>query len=916
LGYQGTGLQKSTGSYVEQNDDSFDLLVQPLVGSKLKIKSGPWALHSKLLAEMIATAKRKNVRRKTNSRPCMKVPFSRQCIEAFSEWAYHGQLTDDVTLLLEFSIVFKVEKLYESILDKMRKTTCPTKALLFLKELKRLDVEPGKEIKNILVGVALDGNRGEIYPLLKELFETSPKKESTALTVAKKRSDNQYIVERKSKNSESVSSKKLELYRPRALPPSRLALPKAKAPKKRKRSHEKEKISRQEIESSSKKNYAESVSTDLTLPNIQIKKKRGRYAIAGQPFVVNGNSGKKQMLCEEHTGERRSIKEENSVELWTPINRRKRKSEEKKSRKAMNVFQSTDLTLHKSDIAPAQVYQQHEEPPETQRWDSPPATQSWDADLEPETTLTSERNKAVIDFTEVVHKPWPKSSPKKLSRPKLQLSSHQSISLPPEEVKSTDDAYTPLTELNRLRETDDELDRLDSKAPDMASVPKKHSTKIGRKKRMVSDPFLPDDESSEEEQSGATSNISNKRNQNLLDSNGRSISKIDRLEEEETLIPHWYEDKYFVKAPHCRRNEKNVENYGFQDIIKICSDHRNKLPSNEVLVNEGLSWVTFLIDNEGGRKLVKKKIKKHFKEVKAQAELERRMLEEEKRKAKLKRKAARKKRRAEEKRAAEQKRKAEEQKRKEEEKKKAAEARRKEEEEKAAEMKKAAEEKERRDKEKAAQEKRRAEEQKAAEEKKKADEKAAKERRKAEEKRRAEEEKAAEEKRKAEEEKAAQENKRIEEEKAAEEKRKAEEQRKAEEKKAAEKRKKAERKKIKAEEKKAEEEKKKAANKKAIAKKSKEEKKKRKRSPSQKRPAKPGPQKKSSRSKKSVRGSDESASPSPPPNFHMNFKNIGSSSSSGDSSSDDPPPRKIRRKIKKPAASLHRLKVSNPIKRI
>merc|ERR1712096_145606 len=109
----------------------------------------------------------------------------------------------------------------------------------------------------------------------------------------------------------------------------------------------------------------------------------------------------------------------------------------------------------------------------------------------------------------------------------------------------------------------------------------------------MGDPFLPEEPSDSD---------SNERKKELLDAHGRSISDIEQIKHEERFVPYWYEDKHLEKAPLCRRKQEYAEDFGFEDIIKICADHGNKLPSEEELSKDGLSWVLFLIENEGGRK--------------------------------------------------------------------------------------------------------------------------------------------------------------------------------------------------------------------------------------------------------------------------------------------------------------------------
>jgi len=54
--------------------------------------------------------------------------------------------------------------------------------------------------------------------------------------------------------------------------------------------------------------------------------------------------------------------------------------------------------------------------------------------------------------------------------------------------------------------------------------------------------------------------------------------------------------------------------------------------------------------------------------------------------------------------------------------------------------------------------------------------------------------------------------------------------------------------------------------------------------------------------------------PTPPPNWNMSLRNKNSSNSSSDSSSDDPPPRKVRRRLKKPSYRYKELNTSKPLK--
>merc|ERR1719419_880575 len=77
-------------------------------------------------------------------------------------------------MLIEFSIMFKLERLYKSILDAMGKTRCSKKALRYLKDLKRLKIQPARETLSNLIHVALDGDRRELCTFLCDfLFPTS-----------------------------------------------------------------------------------------------------------------------------------------------------------------------------------------------------------------------------------------------------------------------------------------------------------------------------------------------------------------------------------------------------------------------------------------------------------------------------------------------------------------------------------------------------------------------------------------------------------------------------------------------------------------------------------------------------------------------------------------------------------------------
>ena len=57
---------------------------------------------------------------------------------------------------------------------------------------------------------------------------------------------------------------------------------------------------------------------------------------------------------------------------------------------------------------------------------------------------------------------------------------------------------------------------------------------------------------------------------------------------------------------------KDMEEYGFKDIILLCETNSEKLPSTRELNSKGLSWVNWLIEEEGGRQLVEEKIKYYF----------------------------------------------------------------------------------------------------------------------------------------------------------------------------------------------------------------------------------------------------------------------------------------------------------------
>jgi len=61
-----------------------------------------------------------------------------------------------------------------------------------------------------------------------------------------------------------------------------------------------------------------------------------------------------------------------------------------------------------------------------------------------------------------------------------------------------------------------------------------------------------------------------------------------------------------------KRNNKNVEDYSFTDIIQIYDDHDKSLPPDEELRQKGMSWVLWLIREEGGREVVEEKLSKHF----------------------------------------------------------------------------------------------------------------------------------------------------------------------------------------------------------------------------------------------------------------------------------------------------------------